>query len=51
VEVSLLGRRNKVVTNTQRFEFIQTERCRTKCCRARWCILRDGDQPISDEQT
>jgi ATP-dependent DNA helicase DinG len=49
---SLLGTANKVVTSTQRFEFIQTDAVSERVL-ARTVVvsLRDGDAPISDEQT
>ena len=52
VSISLLGSTNKVVTNTQRFEFIQTDAV-TERVLARTVVvcLRDGEAPISDEQT
>lgn len=52
VSISLLGSTNKVVTNTQRFEFIQTDAV-TERVLARSVVvsLRDGDKLISDEQT
>lgn len=52
VSISLLGTTNKVVTNTQRFEFIQTDAV-TERVLARTVVvtLRDGDALISDEQT
>ena len=51
VEVSLLGSSNKVVTNKQRFEFIQNEAVseRVLPVTLRFTI-RDGDQSVSDEQ-
>lgn len=52
VEFSLLGASNKVVTNTQRFEFIQTEAVSERVLpRTVVIALRDGDRPISNEQT
>lgn len=52
VEFSLLGASNKVVTNTQRFEFIQTEAVSDKVLpRTVVVALRDGDHLISSEQT
>jgi uncharacterized protein (TIGR02687 family) len=52
VEFSLLGASNKVVTNTQRFEFIQTEAVSDKVLpRTVVIALRDGERPISNEQT
>jgi hypothetical protein len=52
VEFSLLGSSNKVVTNTQRFEFIQTEPVSDKVLpRTVLISLRDKDQPVSNEQT
>ena len=52
VSISLLGSTNKVVTNTQRFEFIQTDAV-TERVLARTIVvsLRDGEALISDEQT
>jgi hypothetical protein len=55
VSVSLLGAVNKVVTNTQRFEFIQTDAVSERVlARSVVVSLRDGsngDQPISNEQS
>jgi uncharacterized protein (TIGR02687 family) len=52
VEFSLLGSSNKVVTNKQRFEFIQTEPVSDKVLpRTVLISLRDKDRPVSDEQT
>lgn len=55
VSVSLLGAVNKVVTNTQRFEFIQTDAVSERVLvRSVIVSLRDfsnGDKPISDEQS
>jgi uncharacterized protein (TIGR02687 family) len=52
VEFSLLGASNKVVTNTQRFEFIQTEAVSERVLpRTVIVALRDGERPISNEQT
>lgn len=51
VGISWLGSSNKVVTNRQRFEFIQTESVSDKVHpRTLRISLRDGDQAISDEQ-
>lgn len=52
VSVSLLGSTNKVVTNTQRFEFIQTDSVSERVL-ARTVVvsLRDGETLISDQQT
>ena len=51
VEVSLLGSSNKVVTNKQRFEFIQTEAVSERVLPVTLLLsIRDGDQSISDEQ-
>jgi uncharacterized protein (TIGR02687 family) len=52
VSISLLGSTNKVVTNTQRFEFIQTDSV-TERVLARTVVvsLRDGETLISDQQT
>ena len=50
VEVSLLGSSNKVVTNKQRFEFIQTEAVSERVLSVTLLFtIRDGDKPISDE--
>ena len=52
VEFSLLGSSNKVVTNKQRFEFIQTEPVSERIlARTVQVSLRDGDTLISDEQS
>jgi uncharacterized protein (TIGR02687 family) len=52
VEFSLLGSSNKVVTNKQRFEFIQTEPVSERVlARTVLISLRDGEVPISDEIT
>ena len=52
VEVSLLGSSNKVVTNKQRFEFIQTEAVSERVLPVTLLMsICDGDQSISDEQT
>ena len=52
VEVSLLGSSRKVVTNKQRFEFIQTEAVSERVLPVSLLLsIRDGDQSISDEQT
>lgn len=55
VGISLLGSVNKVVTNTQRFEFIQTDAVSERVLsRTVTVSLRDskaGDKPISDVQT
>jgi uncharacterized protein (TIGR02687 family) len=52
VSISLLGASNKVVTNTQRFEFIQNEAVSERVLSRSLVIsLRDGDRLISDEQT
>ena len=51
VSISLLGTTNKVVTNTQRFEFIQTDAVSERVlARSVVVSLRDGDKLISDEQ-
>ena len=50
VEVSLLGSSNKVVTNKQRFELIQTEAVSERVLPVTLLFtIRDGDKPISDE--
>lgn len=52
VEFSLLGSSNKVVTNKQRFEFIQTEPVSERVLpRSVLVSLRDGETMISDEQS
>lgn len=52
VSISLLGTANKVVTNTQRFEFIQTDAVSERVlARTVMVSLRDGDTLISDEQS
>ena len=52
VSASLLGTANKVVTNTQRFEFIQTDAVSERMlARTVMVSLRDGDTLISDEQS
>lgn len=52
VEFSLLGSSNKVVTNKQRFEFIQTEPVSERVlARSVLISLRDGETMISDEQS
>jgi len=51
VEASLLGSSNKVVTNKQRFEFIQNEAVSERVLPATLLVsIRDGDKPVSDEQ-
>lgn len=51
VEVSLLGSSNKVVTNKQRFEMIQTEAVSERVLPVTVAVsLRDGEMLISDEQ-
>ena len=48
----MLGSSNKVVTNKQRFEFIQTEAVSERVLPVSLLLsIRDGDQSISDEQT
>lgn len=55
VTVSLLGTVNKVVTNSQRFEFIQTdsvsERVLPRSVLVSLRDAQDGDKPISDVQS
>ncbi|ABE46903.1 BREX-1 system phosphatase PglZ type A [Polaromonas sp. JS666] len=52
VSISLLGASNKVVTSTQRFEFIQTDAVSERVLpRSVVVSLRDGDKPISNEQS
>ena len=55
VSISLLGGTNKVVTHTQRFEFIQTDSVSERVL-ARSVVVslrdsQDNDRPISDEQS
>jgi uncharacterized protein (TIGR02687 family) len=51
VEVSLLGSTNKIVTNKQRYEFIQNEAVSERVLPAKLLFsIRDGDKPVSDEQ-
>ena len=52
VNISVLGNVGKMVTSSQRFEFIQTDAVSERVL-ARTVVvsLRDGDSPISDEQT
>ena len=51
VDVSQLGSSNRIVTNKQRFEFIQTEAVSDKVLPVTLVFsIRDGDQPVSDEQ-
>ncbi len=51
VEVSQLGSSNRIVTNKQRFEFIQTEAVSDRVLPVTLVFsIRDGDQPVSDEQ-
>lgn len=51
VDVSQLGSSNRVVTNKQRFEFIQTEAVSDRVLPVTLLFsIRDGDQPVSDEQ-
>lgn len=52
VDVTLLGASNKIVTNTQRFELIQTEATGHQVlARTLKVSLRDGQTPVSDEAT
>jgi hypothetical protein len=52
VNISVLGNVGKMVTSSQRFEFIQTDAVSERVL-ARTVVvsLREGDAPISDEQT
>ncbi|MEM5440123.1 BREX-1 system phosphatase PglZ type A [Paraburkholderia diazotrophica] len=51
VEVSTLGSSNRVVTNKQRFEFIQNEAISERVLPVTLIFsIRDGDTPVSDEQ-
>lgn len=52
VNISLLGTATKIVTSSQRFEFIQTDAVSERVL-ARTVVLslRDGEKLISDEQT
>ena len=52
MEISLLGASNKIVTNTQRFEFIQTEAVSERVLpRTVLISVRDGQGLVSNEQT
>lgn len=52
VDISLLGASNKVVTNMQRFEFIQTSAVSERVLpRTVLVAVRDGDALVSSEQT
>jgi uncharacterized protein (TIGR02687 family) len=52
VGISLLGASNKIVTNTQRFEFIQTEAVSARMLpRTAMISVRDGEALVSNEQT
>lgn len=52
VDFSILGASNKVVTNKQRFEFIQTEPISERVLpRTVQISIRDGETLISDEQS
>lgn len=52
VSISLLGSTNKVVTNTQKFEFIQTDAVSERVlARSVLVSLRDGETLISDQQS
>ncbi len=52
VDVSLMGLSNKIVTNTQKFDLIQTEATGSQVlARTLKVSLRDGDTLISDEAT
>ena len=52
VDISLLGSSRKVVTNMQRFDFIQTDAVSERVqARTLFISLRDGDELISDEVT
>lgn len=52
VEFSILGASNKVVTNKQRFEFIQTEAISERVLpRTVQVSIRDGETLISDERS
>lgn len=51
VEVSQLGASNRVVTNKQRFEFIQSEPVSERMLPVTLLFsIQDGDVPVSDEQ-
>lgn len=51
VDVSQLGSSNRIVTNKQRFEFIQTEAVSDRVLPVTLLFsIRDGDQVVSDEQ-
>lgn len=52
VEVSQLGSSHRVVTNKQRFEFIQNDAVSDRVLATTLLFsIRDGDQPVSDEQS
>lgn len=52
VEVSQLGSSNRVVTNKQRFEFIQNDPVSERVLPVTLVFsIRDGDAPVSDEQS
>jgi uncharacterized protein (TIGR02687 family) len=51
VDVSQLGSSNRIVTNKQRFEFIQTEAVSDRVLPVTLLLsIRDGDKVVSDEQ-
>jgi uncharacterized protein (TIGR02687 family) len=51
VDVSQLGSSNRIVTNKQRFEFIQTEAVSDRVLPVTLLFsIRDGDRVVSDEQ-
>jgi uncharacterized protein (TIGR02687 family) len=51
VDVSQLGSSNRIVTNKQRFEFIQTEAVSDRVLPVTLLFsVRDGERPVSDEQ-
>lgn len=51
VEVSQLGSSHRVVTNKQRFEFIQNDAVSDRVLPVTLLFsIRDGEQPVSDEQ-
>ena len=52
VSISVLGNVGKMVTSSQRFEFIQTDAVSERVLARKLVVsLREGDAPINDEQT
>ena len=51
VDISLMGVSNRVVTNTQRFEMVQSQPTSDRVLpRTVRISIRDGETPVSDEQ-